>query len=385
MQKGPSGPFFIGIDTLSTMTPAETLSHAMHTALGAELGDIPVHAGTDGHRVLHAAAALALELHQGDRKGLAQALRACRVATRDAGAALDVAALMGAPAKPMDKVPLPASTIAALLGLAEDAHARRKRLLAAAATPHELLQGAALVDALDHVPTWCAMDMPGGAFLNFLAHEGVPAWLVACVRPQGVDVGHGFDFGDMGDPWARAVQGMPVQVWCRAMGTGAVAGLAIHAQALHLLMHTADGEYAAGAPHLRLGVLGQGMLAQPLMEPGAQWLASTRAMVDASRTLKASDLVGVPLHALERLVRMLSEGYTLATGVAAFLGPLQGAALLSTWEGEVNDWVDALDARGSRLADTLVPMCMGEGSAKRVRASLNRLWGERLAVASNDK
>lgn len=368
------------------MHSADTLSHACHLALGAELGDIDVSPGAHAHRALHDAAELVLRLHQVDRKGLVVALKAATVATADAGVrAGDIAGLMGGESTKATKAPLAAGTIAALLGLADDANARRNRLVAAAMGPREVLQGPALVDALDHAPTWWPRDVPGGAFLNFLAHEGVPAWLVASARPEGVHVGHGDGFGDMGDPWAKAGEGMPQEAWCRAMGTGAVADLAIHALALHLLMHSADGQYTAAAPNLRLGVLGQGMPARPLMEPVAQWRASARAMVDASTAVRSGGAVGVPLHALERLVRVLSEGYTLATGLAAVLGPLQGHALLSAWEGEVNDWVDVLDARGSRLAGTLVPMGMGEGSAKRAKASLNRKWEEGLGGASNDK
>lgn len=386
MKTGPSGPFCVGIDTLVPMNPSDTLSHACHQALAAELGDIDVSPGTPARQALHDAAELVLRLHRVDRNGLVQALKATTVATADAGVrAGDIAGMFGGPGATTHKAPLAAGTIAALLGLADDAHARRTRLVAAATGPGEVLQGTALVDALDTVPTWWPRDVPGGAFLNFLAHEGVPAWLVDAVRPEGVHVGHGNDFGDIGDLWTKAGEGMPQEVWCRAMGTGAVADLAVHALALHLLMHSADGQYAAGADHLRLGVLGQGIPAQPLKEPTAQWWTSARAMVSASTAVRAGGGAGVPMHALEHLVLVLSEGYTLATGLAAVLGPLQGEALLSTWEGEVNDWVDVLDARGSRLAGTLVPMAMGEGSAKRAKASLNRKWVMGLGTPSNDK
>lgn len=368
------------------MTPADTLSHACHVALGAELGDIDVQPGTDGHRVLHDAAALALGLYQEDRKALVRALQSVATVQADAGlTAEDIAGFLGGASPSTKKAPLPASTIAALLGMLEDAYARHNRLLAAAEGFGTVLASPALEKALAHRFGWHGRQVRGGAFLNFLAHEGVPAWLLASVRPNGVHAVHGFNFGDIGDLWAHAVCGMPGEAWCRAMGTGAVADLAVHAQALHLLMHKADAEYALGAQHLRLGVMGQGVPARALLEPAQQLLASTRAMVAASAAARQEVGARVPLHAMERLALTMAEGYTLATGVAAFLGLSEADALLSRWEVEVNDWVDVLDARKSRLAGKLLPMAMVAKSAERAKASLNRMWLEGLAPASNDK
>ena len=364
------------------------VSHACYLALGAELGDQDVKPGTPAHEELHETAGLLLEFFQEDPKAVARALKRVTTPVVDTnlpnlGPALGF--LLGLPHWSERKDPLPASTIAALLDLLADAHARHKRLLAAERDCVDglwILQSTALVNALDCVPQWCNRQVPGGAFLNFMAHEGVPAWLVESVRPDGVHAVHGFAFGDIGDLWTNAVKGMPGEAWCRPMGLGAVADLAVHAQALHLLMHTPAAEYAAGAQYMWLGIMGQGTPAQALMEPAAQWWASSNAMVAASKAVKEA---GEPLHAIKRLVRTLSEGYTVATGMAPLLGLSEADALLLQWEGEVNDWCDVLHARGSALAGKLVPVRIPAHSAKRVKKSLNKQWEEGLEVASNDK
>ena len=369
------------------MTNTQTLSHACYLALGAELGDIDVQQGTDANRALHDAGVLVLRLFKDNPQALNKALKSIVVPTADASLnSGSIAGMLGMQRHPQKdkKVPLAATVIEALMVACNDAHARRNGLLASHTATLDTLASPDLEKALGCGGTSFPRHIPGAAFLNFLTHEGVAAWLLDAVRPDGVHAEHGFDFGDIGDLWANAVQGMPMQGWCRAMGTGAVAWVPVHAQALHFLMHTADAEYAQGAKHLRLGVYGQGVQALPLLDAGSQWVASTRAMMAASGAAKEV-AKHAPLVGLERLVRALSEGYTHAVAVGYLVG-IKGVDVdLQRWANEVNDWVDVLDARKSPLAGKVLPVAMSARSAERMKASLNSVWSERLATTSNNK
>ena len=168
------------------------------------------------------------------------------------------------------------------------------------------------------------------------------------------------------------------------MGTGAVATIPIHAQALYLLMNTADAEYAQGAKHLRLGVFGQGVPAQPLLKADAQWLASTRAMLAASSAAKPA-AQHAPLVGVERLAQALSDGYTHAHAVAQQLGLAGVDADLDNWANEVMDWSDVLHARKSPASFKVMTLGVSATTAQRRKATLNRNWADRLNKESNDK
>ena len=167
---------------------SEELSHACYLAVGADLGDFQVQRGTDACQKLHSAATLALRLFQEDPRTLGRALKGVTVQSLDISVTLDIAGLLLAP-----------RVVAALMDTCRDAHARRGALVAAHSATLDTLASPNLEKALGTVEKRAVIYVPGASFLNFMTHEGVPAWILDAVRPEGIHAEHGMAFEDLGN------------------------------------------------------------------------------------------------------------------------------------------------------------------------------------------